>query len=232
LNGPFGDSRRSSGFFGNSPNNQSRGFQEGGYYGNRNSGNRPDSFIDQYTGQNQQMPGQGRGFRQNPRLNSEPMLNSGRNGQHVYPSHSYQQSYDTVNSAGSGSYQTDPYGNSTDPSSENSSLDRIHQLPKQNEQQMGDSYGFIGFGANQHPQQDNFSNGTGPYGRGGYGTPGPSGQHRYEAPQERPMPPPKETPRVPIKLDSQPGSSPLARQVSDSPTEKRKSWFKRRFSKN
>lgn len=212
--------------------NQSRGLQEGGYYANRNSTYRPDSFIDQYTSPDVPAPGQGRGMRTNMRMSSEPMFPGGRGQRAVYPSHGYQQSYDTVNS--SGSHQTDPYGNSTDPSSENSSLDRIHQLPKQNEQQqpVGDNHRFIGFGGNgqQYPLE-NYSTGQGGYGRSGYANASPS-QPRYDA-QERPPPPPKESPRAPIKLNSQGTSSPLTRQVSDSPTtDKRKSWFKRRFSKN
>jgi hypothetical protein len=62
----------------------------------------------------------------------------------VYPSHGYQQSYDTVTTAsGTGSHGTEQWGNSTDPSSENSSLDRINQVAKPD---LGEVYGFSGFG--------------------------------------------------------------------------------------
>jgi hypothetical protein len=218
------------GYPNNSSGPQGRGYQEGGYYGNgnRNSMNRPDSFIDQYGGLPPQFQGQGRGMRPNPRNNSDPMLYGGRNPQNVYPSHSYQQSYDTVGSGGS--HQTEPWGNSTDPSSENSSVDRIQQTPKQGEQQVSDNYGLNGFGGNNLYQLDEYEPVQPGYGRNGQAQSGSSGLNRFEsAPEARPIPPPKAT-RIPIKLDS-PSNSSLTREMSKESGGKRKSWLKRRFSK-
>jgi len=233
MNGGDGSRRNSyypQGYPNNSSGPQGRGYQEGGYYGNgnRNSMNRPDSFIDQYGGLPPQFQGQGRGMRPNPRNNSDPMLYGGRNPQNVYPSHSYQQSYDTVGSGGS--HQTEPWGNSTDPSSENSSVDRIQQTPKQGEQQVSDNYGLNGFGGNNLYQLDEYEPVQPGYGRNGQAQSGSSGLNRFEsAPEARPIPPPKAT-RIPIKLDS-PSNSSLTREMSKESGGKRKSWLKRRFSK-
>lgn len=65
------------------------------------------------------------------RTHSQRMPNNNRmspeNG--VYPYQGYQDSYDTVHTGeSSGSQSTDLYGNSTDPSSENSSIDRMHPM--------------------------------------------------------------------------------------------------------
>ena len=159
----------------------------------------------------------------------------------VYPSHGHQQSYDTVASAAesaNGSGATDPWGNSTDPSSENSSIDRVPQGPKSD---LAETYGFNGFGGApqfQGPILEEHGSESPAYGQPGYGYshPGMPGggipfQGNGAAP---PAPPPhgmqKQTAsRVPIKLG---GSGPSA---GSSPTttnsEKRKSWLKRRFSK-
>lgn len=227
-------------------NNQSRAQLEGGggYYSNRGSRmalDRPDSYVDGYGAQPQH--GQGRPVRQHPRMNSEPMLyGNGKQPANLYV-HGYHQSHDTVTS-GTGSHQTEPWGNSTDPSSENSSVDRINTIPKANEpSSLAEGYGMIGFGGNQQYQLEEYGVPQQPqsaYGRGhGNGPAGPTGQMgsqgmaRYQnMPQDsRPLPPPKEVRRAPIKLDAPPGSA-LTRQESrqSSTGGKRKSWFKRRFS--
>jgi hypothetical protein len=213
------------------PGNQGRSYQDGGYYGNRNSMNRPDSFIDQYGNPTQQYPGQGRGLRSNPRNNSDPMLYGANRLQNGYPPHGYQQSYDTM-ASGSAGYQTEPYGNSTDPSSENSSIDRIQPVPKQAEQQqMADNYGLGGFGPNQQYQLG--EHGQNQYGRNGNGQGGPPGVRAYEAAQEaRPVPPPKgpAAPRPLVQFGNSNGS-PLQKETSKESGGKRKSWLQRRFSK-
>ena len=77
-------------------------------------------------------------------------MNRHNNGQPVYPIPGYQRSRDTVNtgvSNGSQS-QSEPWTNHTDPSSENSSIDRAQVGPKPPPQvEVGEQYGFSGFGA-------------------------------------------------------------------------------------
>ena len=166
---------------------------------------------------------------------SEPSLNN-YNGQGVYPAPGYQQSYDTVATSanGSGGY-TDQWRDSTDPSSESSSIER---LPQSSKPEPAETYGLNGFGGAPQFRDailEEHSIGTPAYGEPGYG-----GSQRSRGAGARfqgnrqgalpPTPPPHapprdERPRVPIKLNG-----------PTSPTtdgnEKRKSWLKRRFSKN
>lgn len=179
---------------------------------------------------------QNRRFGQGNRVASDPAL-YGQNSHGVYPTHGYQQSYDTVGSASvNGSGATEQWGNSTDPSSENSSIDRVQPPQKPD---VGEQYGFNGFGgAPQFPGPILEEHGADApaYGQPGYGkthaTPGAG--FPYQGNDVAPAPPPhsaKQTPpRVPIKLG---GSTPPVNGDSSptSPGDKRKSWIKRRFSK-
>lgn len=140
-----------------------------------------------------------------------------------------QQSYETVTTA-SGSGSSDPAGYSTDPSSENSSVDRVTPQPLKD---LGESYGFNGFGAHPqiqppgaHLQEQDVANGSNGAQRQGNGYP-----------NQRPPPVPrKEGPvgRVPIKLNPSSGNvgvgglNPGQRPGAG---EKRKSWFGKRFSR-
>lgn len=209
----------------------------GGYYGNRMSNSRPDSMIDNYGN----LPSQyGSGRRFGPRNHSDPALYGHNHSQGVYPSHGHQQSYDTVASASNGSHATDQWGNSTDPSSENSSIDRVQTAPKPD---LGESYGFNGFGGApqfQGPILEEHGHGTPGYGHPGYGQSQVAAGNGYPyqgngAPAPPLHAPPKDAgPRVPIKLGSSAvGGSPTvgSRPLSTIDTDKRKSWLKRRFSK-
>lgn len=140
------------------------------------------------------------------RMASEPMMYG---GQRQYPQHGYQPSHDT------GSDSTGPWANSTDPSSENSSIDRIAPPTKQ--------YGENGYQQNGHTQ-----NGYGPNGfqgsipeEGGY--PMRSGAPPVQAPERRPIPLGNSGDAPPP-----PGQLPSTRRPEQ---EKRKSWLSRRFSK-
>lgn len=211
----------------------------GGYYRNRASFARPDSYIDN----NPSPPAPHyQGNRFGPRNQSDPAL-YGSKGQGVYPSHGYQQSYDTVTS-GSGSHGTgtDQWGNSTDPSSENSSIDKIHQVSKGD---FGETYGFNGFGGApqfQGPILEEHGNDGPTYGQPGYAQSHsvPRAGHGYQGNGIPPTPPPHvhtrdSAPRVPIKLGSSAGSPDYAPDISPvkgkDMGEKRSSWLKRRFSK-
>ncbi len=179
-----------------------------------------------------------RGAKSGPRVDADPAMYGQTTNQGVYPSHGYQQSYDTVTTAsGTGSHGTEQWGNSTDPSSENSSLDRINQVAKPD---LGEVYGFSGFGGApqfQGPILEEHGHGNPAYGEPGYGRastgPGmggggypPRGGNGVPPPIPPHGPPKEDRPRVPIKL----GNSPANTRTDVS--EKRKSWFKRRFSKD
>lgn len=173
----------------------------GGYYGNR----RPDSYSEGPQRNNMRYNSRGGGH---------------NNGNGVYnQQHGYHQSYDTVNSGQTyGSDSTGPWANGTDPSSENSSLDRINATSK--------------------PQQD--------AAYGGY--PRPIPEDGMYAPQHQqgyggggPVQPPGGGQRRPIPLGggggaggdhgfSAPPRGSLPSTARPEP-EKKKSWLKRRFSK-
>ncbi|MCJ1426021.1 hypothetical protein MMC29_003923 [Sticta canariensis] len=221
--------RRHSYYQGYNPRQRAPG-ENGGYYGNRVS-SRPDSYIDNYaTPPNQYNSGRKLG----QRMNSNPTL-YGHNGQTTYPSPTYPQSYDTGGSiSANDSHGTDQWGNSTDPSSENSSIDRVQPAPKPD---LGEVYGFNGFGGApqfQGPILEEHGKGAPAYGQPGYGqsqmmsgagqpyqgngalTGSPSrGANGY-------------VPKVPIKL----GNSSTANLSPNASGEKKKGWLKRRFSKS
>ena len=177
---------------------------------------RPDSYYNGGGGGGYDMgPNPGNGYqpqraRYPARTASEPFVN----GQGFYPGN--QQSYETVTTASGSGSSGEPAGYQTDPSSENSSMDRIAALPGH----PAESYGYNGFGGD--PQ---------------YGPPGPGMNQPYNPAQRQgdgymnhPQPPQRDVgPRVPIKLGNSNG--PPA-EVRPSPGEKRKSWFGRRFSRS
>ena len=206
----------------------------GGYYGNRTSYSRPESYVDN--------PGSPMGHynqvrRFGPRTVSDPAL-YGNNSTALYPTHGYQQSYDTVTSGtGSG---TEQWGNSTDPSSENSSIDKIHQVAKPD---LAEAYGFSGFGGApqfQGPILEEHGQGAPAYGQPGYGqSQGRTSTARaYQGNAAAPPSPPvhrsltEKTNRLPIKLGGGlPSTNGLVYNSQPDTSEKRKSWLKRRFSK-
>jgi hypothetical protein len=180
---------------------------------------RPDSYYN--TGDN--AAGPSNGYTPNraryPRTASEPHFN---NAGGVYsPNGGHPQSYETVTN-GSGS-SGEPIGYSTDPSSENSSVDRIAPIPKE----PAETYGFNGFGNN--PQylppgsglNDHYVSNGGPVLAGNAS---PNGG-------PPPLPRKESATRGPIKLGKTSGNaqSPPQRPAA---AEKRKSWFGKRFSKS
>jgi len=205
-------SRRNSSFgAGHESNRYSQGgaAMPGGYYGNR----RPESYAN---GPQHRMSYNSRGGSYPNGNHYNGNGNGAGNG--VYPQHGYHQSHDTV-----GSDSTGPWQNGTDPSSENSSLDRINATTK--------------------PQQDGMHGGQNGY--GGYPRAIPEdGQY---APQQQqgygggPVQPPGGA-RKPIPLGGN-GDSHLSAAAAAPPRgslpstsrakpEQKKSWLKRRFSKN
>ncbi|KAJ5306519.1 hypothetical protein N7508_005534 [Penicillium antarcticum] len=147
-------------------------------------------------------------------------MHNNNNNQYGYPQqgNGYQRSYDNVTAlSGSGSGNTDPY-QTTDPSSLNSSNDQLQQqvLHQQRMDERAQAeYGFNGFGSGPHLKGSQQAQ---PVGDPNWG--GPVGG--------RPAPaPPAHSP-----LASGGGSGVLQKKESQSGGDKRKSWFKRRFSKD
>lgn len=208
-------------------------YSQAGYYG-RSQSYRPESYVDGRSNgmtrpdsyyQAADNAGPSNGYYPNraryPRTASEPHF---ANGQGVYPNAGNQQSYETVTTASGMS--AEPIGYATDPSSENSSMDRITPLPVK---EPGESYGFSGFGAN--PQFAPVGSGLQEEYRPN-GSPGPS-RPAYNQNQGPPAVPRKEVfNRVPIKLGTSSGNAgPAPETKRPAPSEKRKSWFGKRFSK-
>jgi hypothetical protein len=189
--------------------------------GRANGMTRPDSY---YYNNGDNGAGPSNGYYPNraryPRSASEPHFSAGGG---VYPPNGNPQSYETV-TTGSGS-SGDPAGYSTDPSSENSSVDRVAPLPVK---EPVDTYGFTGFGNN--PQYLPPGSGL-PEHYFGNGVPMQQG-NVYQS-QGPPPVPRKESvgPRVPIKLGATSGNA-QATEKRPGAGEKRKSWFGKRFSKS
>lgn len=159
----------------------------------------------------------------------------------------YHEPYDNANAGEStGSQSTEPWGNSTDPSSENSSIDRIHAL---NKLDGGDGSGN-GYNnqhspvhrtiheeydqserryASQTQQQGPYQNYNRNQPQGPYGAP-PS---QPQAPQQRqPIKLGGGAPQTSVDQWGPATSAPAARPPIQRKTSEKKSWLKRRFSKN
>lgn len=189
---------------GPSPNRQSMMGGGGGYYGDRPTSHYGGPQPRQRYGSN--------------RVQSESHI---YNGQRPYPpQHGYHQSNDTVGTNGSDS--TGPWANSTDPSSENSSIDK--NMVSANGKQPADPY-----------VQQNGANGYGP--NGGYGSQTimeEGGAHGGPVQPPYAHQPQQQQRRAPIPLGNS-GDAPLAPGKLPPSTrpeqEKKKGWLKRRFSK-
>jgi hypothetical protein len=192
----------------------------GGYYRNSSYGFGPQSAVEESPGASQMYarppvrqytyPHAGV-----PNGHQNGYQNGYNNGESPMSGHSYQQSYDAMTSG------SEEYGKSTNPSSQNSSFDRLHQLrTKPDEYVQENPYA-------KEIQFDQVSPALpfAPYGRGdmGYG-------------QQMPPPaiPPKDfgptganNPRQPIKLNPSTNMGVITPPASP----KKQSWIKRRFSK-
>lgn len=167
--------------------------------------------------------GNGNGYSSGNGYNNGNGYSSG-NG--VYPSQGYQQSRDTVDTNGSNGSHSEPYA--SDPSSDNSSVERATPV-KPPQPDLGEQYGFQGFGNN--PVLEEYASGPA---RQGYFVPQPT-PHGVQGPPPVPAktgpPPPGRKPvatGTPAQANG--GARPAVMQRQN--TDKRKSWFKRRFSKD
>lgn len=222
----YGGASRRSSYYGGGPDAQRH--SSAGYYGSQNHGRPPRDSYDNGYGQGGPVGGGGGPprVRYGNRMQSDPGWGShgGRmssQGQNVYgqpPPNAYQQSHDTVHTNGSngsnsdGAYATDP--------SDNSSFERSMPVrPPHGD--ANDQYGANGFGG---PIREEYGQQQTPYGAP------PPPPHTAKA-----MPPAPKA--APIKLGGGESAAPagrpgVLRKESSGGEDKRRSWFKRRFSKD
>jgi len=212
------------------PGQQQPKFPHESYYGGRPQSLRPESSYhgttnpgtarNSYYESQGYHPGYNSGYGPFPgrqrtsRMHSEPHF-SHHGRENVYPLPHKDRSYETVTSA-AGSGNSEAAGYQTDPtSSDNSSIDR--PSPDKRPEQVND-YG-IGFNQQQPYQTPSFSVAL------------PSAKGNHPLPSIPAGSVPQADPNIPQKK-----LSVLRRQPSQQPSvdtsEKRKSWFSRRFSKN
>jgi hypothetical protein len=170
-------------------------------------------------------------MRYSNRMQSDPgfaRYSNATNGNSPYPTQQHQQSRDTVNTNGSNGSHSEPYSN--EHSSDNSSVERAAPVRQPD---LGEQYGFQGFGGGPIMEEHGQNNPNNP--NNSYFVQQPN---NYPTPPQAPVktgpPPPALT--QPIKLTKTNGStvSPPANTGAQSRpnTEKRKSWLRRRFSKD
>ncbi|USP77043.1 hypothetical protein yc1106_04317 [Curvularia clavata] len=217
------ESRRSS-YYGGGHNDQNRYSTASGYFAQRPSGR--DSYADGHGYGGPVGGGPPLRMRYGNRMQSDPGWTN-RQSMQGYPMNGYQPSRDTVNTNGSnGSHSDGQYSN--DPSSENSSIERgVPVQPPQPD--MSHQYAFMNnFG--RGPIMEEFGD----------------GQNNFS---KRPSPPPQQNgiPPQPPKHAAQPatiqlggGNAPateaqrpkMLSKNSSNAGEKRKSWLKKRFSRD
>jgi hypothetical protein len=198
---------------------------QNGYYGARSQSQRPEStYMGRPDSYYNALDNSGPSNAYYPNRARYPR-NANGHPQAVYPGPGAQPSYETVTTAsgsGSGS-SSEPAGYSTDPSSDNSSLDRIAAVAMK---EPSENYGLDGFGGN--PQYAPPGSGLEQY--SSYGAAARQGNGYMD---QGPPPPQKigSTLRKPIKLGATSGNAGPAMPAQAPVNEKRKSWFGRRFSK-
>lgn len=157
------------------------------------------------------------------------MTSLSNNENNFYPVHGHQPSYDTI-TTGVGSYGTDTRGNSTGPSSQNSSVDRFPVKPEgdpvANNHGIGYTSGPYSPVSPTYSGEQSFWKGAigrpqVPYGRNEYSVQGESNDQvqSLAAPQR------EDPPHTPIKLNTGFDAS-----IRATPP-KRQGWLKRRFSR-
>lgn len=157
-----------------------------------------------------------------PRTAAEPQYG---HAQGVYPAPGNQPSYETVTTASGSGSSSEPAGYSTDPSSDNSSLDRIAAVGMK---EPSENYGLDGFGAN--PQYSLPGHGLEQY-VSHHGAARQGNGYMNQAGPPLPQKGPSTMLRKPIKLGATSGNAGPTMPAPAPVNEKRKSWFGRRFSK-
>ena len=195
----------------------------GSQYDLRQGGPGPRDYYDPH-GNSYTPPSQIQGRRGYPRTVTEPHYPAPyqqRPSPSDYPIPNNHRSYETVASGSGSGSSADPAGYQTDPTSDNSSMERV-QAPAKPQQPTND-YG-IGFSQSSAYQAPSFSVGNAGSGNSnGHQLRGGNFQQQESAPPPVPQ-------KAPMPMQRQPTMNSQAQQ-RPSPPEKRKSWFTRRFSK-
>lgn len=208
----IGDYSRRTSYYGGQ-GGYNRGYDQS-YYHSRNQ-SRPDDLADgnQNNQQENYYP-----YQHQQQQNGRRRPRGSTDQTNHYQNNNYHQSYDNVAASGSnGSGQTDPYGQSTDPSSMNSSMDQLQQhalLQQQQQQRMDDRAQEYGFS---------------------FGNAAPLNTKGFPS-----APPPVASPTSPASAAQQhfaaPANGALRKKAPQAGAggagDKRKSWFKKRFSKD
>lgn len=161
---------------------------------------------------------------QHQRYQSQPYHNM-HSGESPNSIHSHQPSYETMTSG------SDEMSKSTNPSSQNSSFDQLHQMnmKRQNQDQNYEGNPYHGYDRNGGPMRNPYPPSAMPNGYGNHQYSGATDDYGMEV---------RPAQRAPIKLDSGPTADDAWNagrvQKTRSPLEKeqkRSSWIKRTFSK-
>lgn len=233
--------RRSSYYANQGPTDDRSRYHQNSYYGARSYPRRPESTQMERPGgmgRPDSYYGMDNGGPNNAYYPNQARHPRAANG--VYPAPGGQPSYETVTTASGSGSSLEPAGYLTDPSSDNSSLDRMAAVAAAKEKP-SETYGLDGFG--QIPQfappgshlelQYSWNGAQQQQQRQGNG---------YSNQGATPPPPPQKggmgvtapIRRVPIKLGSTGGNAGPSIPTPTKPVaaaEKRKSWFGRRFSR-
>ena len=224
------NNRRSSQYSNNgySPQRPPRMSPGGGYYRNSSYGFAPQSSVEE-------VPGAAQMYGRPQRQHSNPYQGYPNGNQNGYPNghqnghspvrdgpmrespvsqHSYHHSYDNMTSG------SEDYGKSTNPSSQNSSFDQLHQVRKPEDYSQGNPYSnditfnqvsptkpFSPYALNDSSDGQDFA-------------PPPIPAKQFAA----------NNPRVPIKLNSSPTDQ-YVQSPEPTTSPKKQSWIKRRFSR-
>jgi hypothetical protein len=191
----------------------------GGYYRNSSYGFGPQSAVEESPGASQMYARPPVRQQTYPHAGPPTAYHNGyqpghSNGESPISLHAHQQSYDAMTSG------SEEFGKSTNPSSQNSSFDQLHQLRTKPEDFPQENPYAKEIQFNQGPPTQLL-----PYGM----REGSHGQQVQApaAPSKQSAPLPANDPRQPIKLN---GMSTTA-DITPPASPKKQSWIKRRFSK-
>lgn len=222
-------SRRGSSYFGSPNSSYSTGFRgpprgPGGYYNRTSSyGLRHEQAESEYHHSQNQGPGYPRHQRfQSAPMNMETQMSQVQTRNSLMPQHGHQQSYETMTTALSAS-GSDEMSKSTNPSSQNSSFDQLHQIGRKPDEYHNPYRANGGTTRGQYPPNAMLNNTNNQQWNGR-----PVDDYGIEF-SNRPVPPPKSGfmngAREVAPVNGEQDSTIDGRPV------KRQSWLKRTFSR-
>ena len=221
-----GDTRRASYYSQNGYSPQApRMSPGGGYYRNSAYGMAPQSTVEESPGASQMYA---RGSMRQPTHpharqpygNHNGYQNGYHNGEMPMSTHSYQQSYDAMTSG------SEEYTKSTNPSSQNSSYDKLHQLRTKPEEFPQENPYAKEIQFNHVSPTQPFSPYDVDHRTGQITPPAAPSKGFVQLPANGFAQPPANNPKQPIKLNGT-----TTAEITPPTSPKKQSWIKRRFSK-